>query len=832
VKAGGTKKRTRPPKNLPIDSVVSYLNQAIIQYENWLSVRDQGDVFVIDALGATEILKHYLPAPAVGPGGKRVTTDELFTAFMHDARVNFLVLFGDHGVGKTAVMLYWFYRVARQFLTSPREGVRIPFFLDLSRIPQPLSIEKTLGDTFFNAFAVRYSPLEIQDMLLRGSLMLFLDGFDAMASTESFQVQRALESVSRLALRNVLIENQQERRFPANKVVLAVRRHHVQSNVGLADDILESNLTRPFKVIFHKETHRFVRLFFPEMDEGMLKAFIIRAAEDGIAARNLIGILQDQERVDLLSETGLIKEMMLRSLARCKGQREINVAGIYRAYVDLWVEEKSWRFKLSPEMKRRLLHQMAYRMMEDGDNFHIHFSELAQANGDFLAMATVPDLDPFQEDLASCPFVTRDGEGNYGFIHPSFLNFFFAEYYFLQIKARAPRPAPANQLSETIRVFLKQIVASQKADLGGADLSALDLSETNLYQAQMGKAVLRKSNLSRAVMVSGNLSEADLTGANLRMAKLTRVHFKDADITGADFGHANLREADLRAARFNGASFRGADLRGAKLQGARLAWVDLQGADLSGANLTGVILTDADLSGADLTGAVLNEADLTGANLSRCILKRAEMTHADVTGADLTGVDFSGANLTYSKLERANLSMANLEKARFREANMIRINLDDALCTKTDFRWSQLYRAKARECKFREADFSGADLREVRFNEAVFTWANFTDANLENADLSDARMNMAKFRNAILRRANLSGSDLTWADLTHADLSHADLIGTNLSEADLSYARLTGVDLNTVMMDGANFRGTDLKNAHYKDQDMGAVNLSDADLKE
>ena len=92
-----------------------------------------------------------------------------------------------------------------------------------------------------------------------------------------------------------------------------------------------------------------------------------------------------------------------------------------------------------------------------------------------------------------------------------------------------------------------------------------------------------------------DLSEANLWGATMRRANLS----------GADLRRAYLRRADLSRA----------DLRRADLSGAYLIEADLRRADLSGADLRRANLSGANLSNADLSGANLYEAELMGAIL-------------------------------------------------------------------------------------------------------------------------------------------------------------------------------------------------------------------------
>jgi uncharacterized protein YjbI with pentapeptide repeats len=116
---------------------------------------------------------------------------------------------------------------------------------------------------------------------------------------------------------------------------------------------------------------------------------------------------------------------------------------------------------------------------------------------------------------------------------------------------------------------------------------------------------------------------SDLREADLRVAPLRRVY-----LSGADLREADLSGADLWGANLDHADPRGADLRKADLGGVKLNWVDLRGADLSQADLS-----QADLRAAHLYGANLSETDLRGANLRGADLRGANLREADLRRA-------------------------------------------------------------------------------------------------------------------------------------------------------------------------------------------------------
>lgn len=111
---------------------------------------------------------------------------------------------------------------------------------------------------------------------------------------------------------------------------------------------------------------------------------------------------------------------------------------------------------------------------------------------------------------------------------------------------------------------------SQRYAAGERNFSGVDLSFANLSQID-----LREADLSRAVFIGANLERANLEFANLYGANL-----ENADLTDACLFYANLRRAKLC-----NANLKGADLRSANLTDAKLTGADLSDADLWAANL-------------------------------------------------------------------------------------------------------------------------------------------------------------------------------------------------------------------------------------------------------
>lgn len=86
------------------------------------------------------------------------------------------------------------------------------------------------------------------------------------------------------------------------------------------------------------------------------------------------------------------------------------------------------------------------------------------------------------------------------------------------------------------------------ADLPGAILHGIDLSEAILTHANLSRADLRGADLSWADLSSANLEGADLRGAILTRADLSRANLKRANLRKADLSLVNLTGTQLSQA--------------------------------------------------------------------------------------------------------------------------------------------------------------------------------------------------------------------------------------------------------------------------------------------
>lgn len=820
-----------PSDAVSIAATLDYLNAVVRQFENPGERDPENDPLRIPAMAEADLNAYYLPAYFSNRKGEIFPIDNLVRLFLNDDTVNFLTLAGAPGTGKTSFMIRYFVQLARDYVQSP-EFRRIPIFLDLTGVEGEGGVEAFLLGWLKQRMGIEISLFALQDMLLRGRFILFVDGFDRMACrTDAYRVAGWMEGLNKLTLKNIILENGVEKPQPANKVLLASPPHYILKEVNATDP--GAGYTSLYRDYAEKETHRLVRTNTKMPDEEGLKTFIRMRSGDGITARNLISLLDDENLINQLKCRDILVPIITRTVRHWRGRKEINLTDILQAYADEWIERDDWRFRMLPRGKAAFVRQLAVRLFHKsgGADAGVHFSELEPPATDHLkAEFQYSGADPFRNGAMACEFIERDAEGHYRFSHPTLRDFFLACEFTDGLREGRPQAIPYADLPWTVKNFIKFRLSSQKADLNGLDLSELYLDRANFYQGSLRETRLHKANLKHAVFMNADMAGAELTAAELSDAQLTRANLRNADMNSADMTNARLRQADLTRVNMNGVILRNADLRGAKLRGAKLAWADLREATLEGADLTGANLVDADLTGADLRGAILSEADMTGTSFSHADMSEAKLNSARMTRADLSHANLTEAEILWTSLREALMTFVNLSEAKVREVNLNRAIMTEAKAHHADFRRSTFEQTKLSSADLKESDFTEAVFYKAKLDRANLTSANLSKARLEETNLEEARMSMAKLIQTNLTRARLHGADLTWANLSGANLRKAVLEDADLNEADLSEAQLRDADLSGATFKGATLRGADLRNARYSESTFKDADLSDAIL--
>jgi len=121
------------------------------------------------------------------------------------------------------------------------------------------------------------------------------------------------------------------------------------------------------------------------------------------------------------------------------------------------------------------------------------------------------------------------------------------------------------------------------ANLSGADLTDVDLSNTRLVGADLSGAKLTRADLTSVVAHGGDYSWSDLSGANLTGANFSKTTLNEAELIGADLTNANFQDAHMLNVNLSNTILHGADFTGS---------VNLDTVNLTAAKIAGVTPID------------------------------------------------------------------------------------------------------------------------------------------------------------------------------------------------------------------------------------------------
>ncbi len=747
-----------PP--IPFHKVTNYLENVIWQYEHWKEVKKSEEDFLIEVMGRANLHEYYVASYCTDKKGRTHSLDKMLQQFLAENSSHFLTLLGDFGTGKSSFSLHYYIHLARLYLEDNTK--RIPIFISLKGYPGLLNIEQFILQEFYQKFDITLSFDIFQNLALQGKFAFFIDGFDEMASLSNQELTiQNFKELTKLTFENVLFMTEPSGKTKkANKVFLTCRTHYFLSEIQ-EKELLRADYTVLFRNYATKSNYELARIHLQKFNNQQVKKYVFKNTRDAQETKTILSIIKDTYNLQGLSTRPLLLEMIVKTIPALKGKGTINAASLYQAYTDIWIEREDWRSQMTVKGKRHFMWQLALKMLnKGGGDFSLHYSELDEPHINQFKKNVEKEEDYYRYETTTCSFLHRDSEGNYKFIHKSFMEYFLAECFFDAVEKKKKRVVDYELLNEETKFFLKLVVLLNKKilhglDLNGLSLTKIDLNDTDLRQVDLSKAYLSEADLHGANLSKANLREANLREANLHRAYLSKAYLSRANLCGTNLNETSLGKVNLSKANMRNVKLKNADLREANLSGADLLRADLSGADLSGADLSGADLSGAypwyanlyetnlsraDLSKANLREAYLSQADLCEANLSETNLHRTNLFGTDLSGADLSGADLSGANLSKTDLSGADLSGADLSGANLSGANLSKADLNEANL------WN--------------ADLSGVDLSE---------------ANLSKANLNDAYLWQANLSGANLRRTNLSGVDLHRIDLFETDLREAYL---------------------------------------------------------
>ena len=419
-------------------NIISYLKEVVFQYEHWHEVKETKEKFLIEVMERSDLYNYYVQTYCTDKDGRTCLLDKILEEFLADNTKHFLTLLGDFGTGKSSFSLHYFIHLAKRYLQNGKG--RIPIFISLKNYPGKLNIEDFITTEFYVKYNIDLSFNRFQDLALQGKFMFFVDGFDEMATLSDQKLtEENFKELTKLSFENILFMIKSGRQAQkANKVFLTCRTHYFFTEIQ-EKKILKSSYTVLYRDYASKTNYEITRIKLKNFNDEQIEEYIFKNTRDKGATKNTLEIIKDTYNLQELSARPILLEMIVKTAPLLAYKQEINVADLYKAYTEMWINTDDWRSHMQSEGKRMFMWELALKMVNKGGDFSLHYSALDKPKTQYLKhyfQGKEGENDYFKYETTTCTFLNRDTKGNYKFVHKSFMEYFLAEYYFYRIKAK------------------------------------------------------------------------------------------------------------------------------------------------------------------------------------------------------------------------------------------------------------------------------------------------------------------------------------------------------------------------------------------------------------
>jgi hypothetical protein len=406
---------------------------------------------IIDLMNSTDLHRTYVPPVCrfTDNRGKsrEMEMDKYLDKWLADPHHNYLSILGDFGTGKSSFCLHLAYTLAKRYRDDPING-RIPLFISLRDYAKAVNLQQLITDLLLNKYDIRVERYAVFERFLElGHLILIFDGFDEMTTkTDRTDTIRNFEELTKAAV-------------TGSKTILTCRTHYFRDQRHMTD-IFGTQEQSELLLAVRGRVPAFQMVELQEFSDAKIQTFLYRQRPDDWK-KIWVAI---QRNLRDLARRPLLLDMIVRSPDL---DQVANIARLYDVYTQLWIKRGDFQARMNEEGKHAFMRDLATEMWLH-DRQSIHYNDLEGRVQDYFVaqIRTREDLDYFDHDTRTCSFLNRDPQGNYGFIHQSFMEFFVAK--------KIAEALCTNTIDSSFRerAFSPEI-SSFVAQLAAADLDAL-----------------------------------------------------------------------------------------------------------------------------------------------------------------------------------------------------------------------------------------------------------------------------------------------------------------------------------------------------------------------
>lgn len=518
-----------------------------------------------------------------------------FSHWLGTDQENVLIVLGDLGTGKSTLAQFLFHDLAKTFLSDPLRHPA-PILIPLKEVRKEVSLEGIIISHFAqNQINIDFN--RFSHLVRVGKIIIFFDGFDEMADRVQWKVTQSNF--------NELLRAGSGR----GKVFLTCRTHYFKDRREQVSLIIGKGprLSSTETVLYRelKQKTGATLVYLKEFDQDQIKDYLRRVRPESYE-KNFKKI-QRIHNLEELAHRPLLLDLIVNSLPQLENHQDVNAANLYTIFTNLWIErerEKGHGKVIDSKFKLAILFQLTWQMWHE-EKEEIHYTDLVQFLKHFEDSQTIKwssdVLDDIFREMMTASFLKRDEDGNFSFMHRSFMEFFLAKRLYITFSAN---PKAITTVLNTRRFDRKIIFFLTLLDHGQGKLKEpLQEILTSPYTKNISENALQilywsirigcnmEDEINDMQLLQQKVGESIPKGIQMSGALLQEMVFEGADFTEADFSGADLTRANINHAILDQADFHSAKLDGIRAEHIRAI----------GANFRQTAITKASFNNSDLT---------------------------------------------------------------------------------------------------------------------------------------------------------------------------------------------------------------------------------------
>ena len=388
--------------------------------------------------------------------GRKDSLSNYVNEWLNDNTQNLLVILGDYGTGKTSFTLKYASELANKRKLE-NKGI-IPVRIELKKYREALNYDSMIVNHLSEN---GISPnKEAFDFLLKtGNIMLMLDAFDEMAVQVNEEVTKKNFGELCKAVNGKA------------KVILTCRTHYFKEHPEVKSRVFDIRAPKGFitdagtplyESISSLKNRRIC--FLQYFDDIKIREYLNNAL--GEKAEEAMDMLNEKYKglKDLATRPVLLAMIAQSYNEISKGEIIPSAAGLYEAYIQKWADRDDEKINLTKEGKVTFAEQLAVKLWLENED-KIHYRDLSPlVNEHFKSKILAPaDLEYAEHEVRASSFLTRDADGNYGFAHKSFMEFFIARKLVGEIITNQIADFGMSEITKEIADLMSDMVKDESA---------------------------------------------------------------------------------------------------------------------------------------------------------------------------------------------------------------------------------------------------------------------------------------------------------------------------------------------------------------------------------